>query len=261
MDNKRYTEERYRQKYNSSLFGALLTVCVNVCVILCCSFSGLKYIYPPPQEKTLLVEFEEQKAPKIKIRKQGRQPSAETADASKKLELTQKSQAQIKGTAQNLTKQATVGSKGDVEVPEPPREDPIDELSLFHSPQNTNKDTLAAHTASEVSDALKAGHAQGNATSAKLTGAPNAQVKGRNVVGVPVKPSYDVQREGTVVVEVWVDQQGVVARANAGVEGTDVTDKTLWNAARKAALETHFNVDPQAAGLVRGTITYIFKLN
>jgi hypothetical protein len=47
----------------------------------------------------------------------------------------------------------------------------------------------------------------------------------------------------------------------AGAEGTTVTDKTLWQAARKAALGAHFNMSADAPVLQEGTITYIFKLN
>lgn len=260
MTSKRYTEEKYRQMLNSSIFGAVLAVGVNLCIVLLCSFNGLKYIYPPPEEKAMVIDFEQAEQPVIKVRKRGREPQAEKADASKQLELVQKSEAQHKGTKQNLAKAATVGDKGDVEVPEPPREEPIDNRSLFHSAHNTDKDTLAAQTASEVSDALKAGHAQGNAVQAKVEGAPNARVAGRNTVGVPPKPAYKVQQEGTVVVEIWVNPQGSVERAIAGAEGTNVTNKEMWNAARQAALNTKFNVNPQAPGLQHGTITYIFKL-
>lgn len=260
MRNKGYIEDQYRQKTNSSVFGAVLAIGVNACIILFCSFSGLKYIYPPPEEKTMIIDFEETEAPKIKIRKKGREPMAETANAQKKLDLVQKSEAQYKGSRQNLANEATVGKEGDVEVPEPPREEEIDNRALFHSAKNTDKDTLAAQTAKEISDRLKAGHAEGNATAAKIEGTPTARVKGRTSVGLPPRPSYGVQKEGTVVVEIWVDQSGNVVRALLGDEGTSVTDKDLWNAARQAALKTKFNPDWEAKEQQQGTITYIFKL-
>lgn len=260
MESQRYTQEQYRQKYNAGIFGLVLSIGLNLAIVLLCNFSGLKYIYPPPQEKTLVIDFEEQEPPVIKIRKYGREPSAEQADPKKKLELVQKSEAQYKGTKQNLAKASTVGTDGDVEVPEPKREEVIDNRSLFHAAQNTDKDTLAAQTAREVSDALKAGHAQGNATQAKIEGAPTARVKGRNCIGVPAKPNYGVQNEGVVVVEIWVDRQGAVIKAFPGADGTTVTDKDMWTAARQAALKTKFNVSPESPEQMKGTITYIFKL-
>lgn len=260
MKNKLYLEEQYRQKFNASAFGAVLTLGINLGLIMTCSFSGLKYIYPPPEEKSLLIEFEEQQAPKITVKKYGREPSAEEADPKNKLEFVQKSKAQYKGTKQNLAKASTVGPEGDVDVPEPPREEEIDSRSLFHSAHNTDKDTLAAQTAREVSDALKAGHAKGNAEDSRIEGVPTARVKGRSTVGVPPKPSYGIQAEGTVVVEIWVDKQGSVIRAIPGADGTTATKNELWNAARKAALNTKFDVSPDSPEQMKGTITYIFKL-
>ena len=260
MESQRYTQEQYRQKYNAGIFGLVLSIGLNLAIVLLCNFSGLKYIYPPPQEKTLVIDFEEQEPPVIKIRKYGREPSAEQADPKKNLELVQKSEAQYTGTKQNLAKASTVGTDGDGEVPEPKREEVIDNRSLFHAAQNTDKDTLAAQTAREVSDALKAGHAQGNAAQAKIEGAPTARVKGRNCVGVPAKPNYGVQNEGVVVVEIWVDRQGAVIKAFPGADGTTVTDKEMWTAARQAAIKTKFNVSPESPEQMKGTITYIFKL-
>jgi len=57
-----------------------------------------------------------------------------------------------------------------------------------------------------------------------------------------------------------VDQYGNVTEAIPGAEGTTVTDKNLWNAARNAALKAHFNPSADAPPVQMGTITYIFKL-
>ena len=85
-------------------------------------------------------------------------------------------------------------------------------------------------------------------------------MKGRSVVGSIPKPAYATQSEGIVVVQVKVDQYGNVKEAVPGAEGTTVTDKTLWNAARNAAMKTTFNMDANAPAMQAGTITYIFKL-
>ena len=74
------------------------------------------------------------------------------------------------------------------------------------------------------------------------------------------KPTYKSQERGTVVVKIWVDQYGTVKRAEPGADGTTVTNAQLWNAARKAALETRFNTKADAPVMQEGTITYIFNL-
>ena len=73
-------------------------------------------------------------------------------------------------------------------------------------------------------------------------------------------PNYTIQESGIVVVTIWVDQYGTVQKAIPGADGTTVTNSTLWNAARKAAMETKFNMSADAPALQEGTITYIFNL-
>ena len=66
--------------------------------------------------------------------------------------------------------------------------------------------------------------------------------------------------EGIVVVSIWVDQYGTVKKAEAGADGTTVTDHTIWAAARSAAMSTHFNMSADAPTLQEGTMTYKFSI-
>ncbi len=96
-------------------------------------------------------------------------------------------------------------------------------------------------------------------TKAKIAdGNPKAHVKGRNTVGNIPHPAYNVQENGVVVVNIWVDNYGNVVKAVPGGNGTTVLDKTLYAAARKAAMETHFNMNADAPAMQEGTITYYF---
>lgn len=260
MADRQYIRERDRQNKVSRTTGVVLTVSVHACLIACCFFSGFTYLDPPPPEKEqILIEFEEVEIKKPKQTWRGTSPRAEVP--SKEINLVQQSQAQNLGTKTNEAPEATIGDQGDIEVPEPPREKPIDRRALFAAADNkTEKDTLAAQTAREVTDALKAGHALGNTETGETRGEPKAKLAGRTVNGTLPRPSFGVQAEGTVVVDIWVDNYGQVQKAVAGAEGTNVTDKTLWQAARKAALGAHFNMSADAPALQKGTITYIFKL-
>ena len=151
---------------------------------------------------------------------------------------------------------------GDVDIKQPEPEKEINRRALFHAADNkTQKDTVAPQVADRVSDALKAGHAQGNTKTGETSGQPNAKLAGRSVNGTLPRPAYSVQNSGTVVVKIWVDNYGTVQKAVAGAEGTTVSDKELWQAARKAALGAHFNMSADAPAMQEGTITYIFKLN
>lgn len=260
---KQYIREREKQGKIATMAGIVFTIALHVVLIVAGVFTGLKYIYPPPQEQTFVIDFQEPEDEiKVEQTDDGNQPMAEVVNKQKEVDLVQKSEAPLKGTKANLGKASTVDDFGDVDVPKPKTEKPIDNRALFHTADNkSNKDTLAAQTARKVSNALKAGHPNGNTNVGKTTGEPNAHLKGRSHVGSLPKPSYSVQNEGTVVVTIWVDQYGSVQKALAGAAGTTVTDKTLWAAARNAAMKAHFNQDTDAPAVQQGTITYIFKLN
>ncbi len=256
-------QKNSRQERNSRAAGIILTVVVHILLFAGVTTSGLKYLYPPPPEQSMLIEFtdDEPLIMEPEQRQDGAQPRAADADPEEELNLVQKSEAQMQGTAANEAPEATTGDDGDVEVPEPPREQTIDRRALFQAPKNdTKKDTLAPQSADEVSDRLKAGHSQGNTNVGKTSGEPNARLKGRSVVGTLPKPVYSVQNGGTVVVDILVDRQGNVTSAQPGGAGTTVTDLELWQAARKAALNTQFNMKADAPPQQAGTITYIFKL-
>ena len=101
----------------------------------------------------------------------------------------------------------------------------------------------------------------GNVAKGRLDGEPNARLEGRSTVGGLKKPLYNVQKEGTVVVRIKVNQAGQVVEAIPGERGTTVSDKTLWNEARKAAMEAKFTPTTEPDKVQQtGTITYIFKL-
>ena len=259
---EQYLKEREKQEKQSRASGAVFTVAVHVALLVSFFFAGFTYLDPPPpDQEQILIEFEE---PEIKRPRQtwnGTRPQAIQPDRSKPINLVQRSEAQHEGTKSNEAPEAKVDEFGDVDIKEPKREKEIDRRALFHAADNkTEKDTLAQQTADKVTDALKAGHAQGNTKTGETSGQPNAKVPGRSVNGTLPRPTYGVQASGKVVVEIWVDQYGNVQKAVAGAEGTTVTDKTLWQAARKAALGAHFNMSADAPAMQEGTITYIFNL-
>ena len=259
---EKYKKERAKQTKISRMSGGILTVVIHASLVACFFVTGFKYLDPPPPEKTpIIIDFSEPEIEKPKQVWNGTRPQVAKPDPAKPINLVQQSEAQLEGTKSNEAPETTVDNVGDVEVPEPPREKPIDRRALFHAANNnTTKDTLAPQTADKVTDALKAGHAQGNTRTGETAGEPNAQVPGRSVNGTLPRPSYGVQASGKVVVDIWVDNYGNVQKAVAGVEGTTVSDKTLWQAARKAALGAHFNMSADAPALQKGTITYVFNL-
>lgn len=232
----------------------------HICLFTLVGFSSLTYLYPPPEEKTLLIEFEELEVKKPKPR-YGTAPKTPKPDSRLTEKVVKASEAQEIGSKPNEAMESTMGEEGDVAKEEPKRPE-INRKSLFASADNEEqKDTLASQTAFKRSDQLSAGHAAGNSESGPETGEPVARLEGRNVKGLMPRPQYpNINKEGIVVVRITVKQDGNVHTAIAGVEGTTVVDKQLWTAARTAAMKTHFNQDGRAEPLQEGTITYVFKL-
>lgn len=262
MASQHYIREREKQERLSRTTGAALTVLLHVLLIAIFFRAGFTYLDPPPPEKEMImIEFEEPEIEKPKQVWNGTRPQAVNPDPTKDINLVQQSEAQHEGTRSNEAPEAKVDDFGDVDIKDPEPKKEIDKRALFRAADNkTQKDTLAAQTARQVSDALKAGHAQGNTRTGETSGEPNAKLAGRSINGTLPRPTYAVQASGKVVVDIWVDNYGTVQKAVAGAEGTTVTDKTLWQAARKAALGASFNMSADAPAMQQGTITYIFNL-
>lgn len=240
----------------SNWVGIGLTVVFHALLLMLCFSSGLKYVYPPPSEEAFLMEFPEEPLPEqVQV---GTAPRSETPDPDREVQLVKRSESPVQGTKANEAEEATVGDDGDVEVSEPKRE--IDRRALFPSAANNKKDTLSVQTSSQPSARFDAGHASGNTMTGSSDGEPSARLAGRNVVGSLLLPSYGVQKSGRVVVRILVDREGNVTDAIPGIEGTTVQDRSLWSAAKQAALKARFNANPKAPLSQEGTITYVFKL-
>ena len=221
-----YLRTREQRERNAIVTGILATVVLHVIALVVCLTSGFTYLDPPPPERTsLVITFEDELEPEKPLpAKVGREPQAEEVDPEKPVELVQKAESPHVNDRPNTTPQTRPDPHGDVEVPTPPVKEPkLDPRASFPGMSKTDDNATTPHSASE-------------------------------------KPSYSAQLAGTVVVQIKVDQYGNVTEAIPGAEGTTVTDKNLWNAARNAALKAHFNQSADAPPVQMGTITYIFKL-
>ena len=259
-----YLRSRQTEDKRARWTGLAATVAVHVVALVFCLTAGLKYLDPPPPETSFLIDFEEELVEDVTPveTKIGRQPQAEETDPDKPVELVQKAESPHVSDRQNKTPATRENGHGDVEVPTPPqKEEPkLDPRATFPGMSQKDDKATTPHSGSEASEGFKAGQPDGNTKEGHLEGKANAQLKGRNVVGSISKPAYTAQLEGTVVVQIKVNQYGEVTEAVPGWEGTTVTDKGLWNAARNAAMKTKFNVKADAPVVQTGTITYIFKL-
>ncbi len=245
----------------ATIAGIALTVATHAAALVLVSFSGLKYIYPPPQERAMLIDFSEEMTLPVQ-ELEGQAPRSENPDRESPVKLVQKSDSPEVSDRQNLTPQTRPDDFGDVAAaqPETKEEPKLDPRAAF--PGMAKKDTTltAGHSAERSSAELREGQSDGNTAKGRTDGKPNAHLRGRNVVGNLPRPAYNVQESGTVVVDIVVDNYGNVVEAKPGGDGTTVLNKALHAAARKAAMETHFNQSADAPAMQEGTITYYFNL-
>ena len=257
---KQYLRERHESERNSTMSGIVLTLAVHICAVFLVSFTGIKYLYPPPAENTFLLDFEQEE---VQIdQKTGKDPRGEDVDPEEKINLVQRSESTTVSKKPNLTPATKPDTHGDVEVPTPQQEEEpqLDPRASF--PGMSKKDTTltAQHGASEAGTTFKAGQPDGNTPEGKTEGSANAHLQGRSLLGTIPKPNYGGQAEGKVVVEISVDQYGDVKEAILGAGSTINPSPEMWAEIRKAALKAHFNTKADAPALQKGTITYIFKL-
>ncbi len=75
------------------------------------------------------------------------------------------------------------------------------------------------------------------------------------------RPNEDFNEEGHIVVDIWVNREGKVVRAEIATKGTDIVNSQMRNKAKNAALQSKFAADPNAPDEQKGTITYTFVIN
>ncbi|MCF0177789.1 MAG: hypothetical protein HUJ90_04110 [Bacteroidales bacterium] len=245
------------------ILGILVTLLINGGGVILCGQMFLPQPAKPQESVEILIEPEE--LPEIEEVQQiemaaGIEPRSENPKPDADVTLVQRAQAPVVAQRANETEDATIGETGDVEVPEPKREEVIDKRALFSAAKTNAKDTLAPQVAAEASDAIKSGDPLGNTRVGNPDGEPVARLEGRTVMGSLPKPGYNVQTSGKIVVRITVNQNGDVLSAIPGYTGTTLTNKTLWEEVKNAALKSKFNVSRNAPASQEGTITYIFNL-
>ena len=109
-------------------------------------------------------------------------------------------------------------------------------------------------------DAKYHGKGSGNGDTPNSDGnekGPRINLANRKKISLTI-PKSSSNAEGKVVVQITVDKNGTVINARAGIKGTTNTNPSLLAIARQAAMNSKFNVDPDAPEEQTGFITYEF---
>lgn len=180
-------------------------------------------------------------------------PAAQNQVATQQAEPTPPLNA---STVQGNTVNPAVTEQPTVENKEPE----INKNALFTGRRNQSNGSGSQGVSTGSGDQ---GKANGSPNSNNYTGNGGGNVPyslgSRSSVALPM-PEYGSNKQGTVVVQIWVDRNGHVIRAEYQPKGSNTADGDLVGKAIAAARKARFNADAAAPEEQKGTITYIFKI-
>ncbi len=167
-------------------------------------------------------------------------------------------------SSDNPAKSKTVNETPTTTKPEPPKEPEINTKALF-SKSNKAKGNRNGGSEGITGGSGNQGKAGGDPNSKRYDGVPGKggvgfKLSGRSAKALP-EPQGGENREGKVVVKIWVDREGKVTRVEAPEKGSTLTEKGYVDRAKAAARKARFTAKDDAPEEQTGTITYIFRNN
>ena len=221
-------------------------------LILCLLLMGLRYPDPPPPELGVemdMGEFSDVGTDSEHAAEGGEDLSSESSYANDdNNELTQQSE-DVPLTSKKTPSPTKNKKKPKDNVKPQSEETKIDQNALF-TKGRVKKGSGGSTGVGEGSGKGSGGEGGGSGIAFSLAG------RGSNELH---KPTATSPANGSIVVEIRVDQEGNVVFAKAVWKGTTLTDKNLWRLCEQAAKDSKFTAKPDAPELQKGTITYIFR--
>ena len=266
-------------KYEKRSFA--ITVILHVLLVLILLFFGFTYLDPPP-ESGIAINFgtsevgsgTEQPVEPVKAAPQQTTPEVTPVETSIKEEVV--TQENIEAPViEKKKKEEPVVQK--VEKPVKEVEEPVKKPDP--KPDKATTDALSSILNGPESDGQARGGEGSDAAAGDKgnpDGSPDAKAYYGTGMGLDGDGNYrlggrralnkekfvqDCNESGIVVVQIEVNRNGDVTRAVPGVKGTTNNAACLTEPARRAALATRFNADPDAPAKQVGTIIYDFKLS
>ena len=234
------------------LIGLIVSIVAHGLLILCLLLMGLRYPDPPPPELGVemdMGEFSDVGTDSEHAAEGGEDLSSESSYANDdNNELTQ--QSEDVPLVSKKTPSPTKNKKKPKDNVKPQSEETkIDQNALF-TKGRVKKGSGGSTGVGEGSGKGSGGEGGGSGISFSLAG--------RGSKSLP-EPTATSSENGSIVVEIRVDQEGNVVFAKAVWKGTTLTDTNLWRRCEQAAKKSKFTAKPDAPELDPGTITYIFR--
>lgn len=234
------------------LIGLIVSIVAHGLLILCLLLMGLRYPDPPPPELGVemdMGEFSDVGTDSEHAAEGGEDLSSESSYANDdNNELTQQSE-DVPLTSKKTPSTTKNKKKPKDNVKPQSEETKIDQNALF-TKGRVKKGSGGSTGVGEGSGKGSGGEGGGSGISFSLAG------RGSKSLPLPTATSSE---NGSIVVEIRVDQEGNVVFAKAVWKGTTLTDTNLWRRCEQAAKKSKFTAKPDALELQPGKITYIFR--
>ena len=234
------------------LIGLIVSIVAHGLLILCLLLMGLRYPDPPPPELGVemdMGEFSDVGTDSEHAAEGGEDLSSESSYANDdNNELTQQSE-DVPLTSKKTPSTTKNKKKPKDNVKPQSEETKIDQNALF-TKGRVKKGSGGSTGVGEGSGKGSGGEGGGSGISFSLAG------RGSKSLPLPTATSPE---NGSIVVEIRVDQEGNVVFAKAVWKGTTLWDTNLWRRCEQAAKKSKFTAKPDAPELQLGKITYIFR--
>ncbi len=148
--------------------------------------------------------------------------------------------------------------------PEPPKEPEINQKAIFNgnkAKKNNSNNGSQGNTSTAGNQGKVGGDANSNRTDGNPgKGGPGFSLSGRSAKALP-SPNSSTQKQGKIVVKIWVDRSGNVTQVSAPEKGSTLSDANLVAQSKAAAMKAKFSANEDAPEVQTGTITYIYTNN
>lgn len=253
--------------------GLIVTVVVHLGLLIAFSIFGLTYLIPPPEEEGITINFGTSEVGMNDI--QNETPTETNENTPTETEISEPIPEEIVQEdiiTQTIEEAPSIDKKEEIkkEVEKPKeekKEEPKPDKNLSNAINKwKNKNTDQGGGDGNSNEVGDQGNINGDKDSKNYNGGGQGDdgiqfnLNGRSMVQKP-KIKDDSQETGKVIVDIIVDRYGKVLRATPGARGSTTTDATLYSKAKKAAMETKFNANPDAPEEQKGQMTFIFILN
>ena len=257
-----------QQEKKDSIISGSVTLLMLLLTVLLCAFVGFHYPDPPIPEEGVEVnlgDFEyglgDVNDPELSENMRQDASSAPSVGEEVSTQNTEET-VQMNSNKDNSSRAIQQTNNRAQETTQNEAKEPeVNKRALFPG----NRNTAAGGSQGVTQGTGNQGSQGGDPNSQRYNGQPGQggsgwSLTGRSAAALPT-PTYDKNKEGKIIVKIWVDRNGKVIKTEAPIKGSTINDVSRVERAKEAAARAKFNADPNAEEIQTGTITYVFRRN